>query len=99
VVSSLMHSARLATIIDGPGLHPFTALKDLYLDKGLAPRVAPALQELDRERVTEVSPSLQSIFVEGLEQSGFVRKAIGQFVAMRELSGHSVAVHNWNRQS
>jgi hypothetical protein len=40
-------------------LRPFTAVKALYLYWGIAPRIAPALQELIGER-EEVLPNLQS---------------------------------------
>ena len=44
-------------------LRSFTALKELYLDERFTPLVAPALQELTRERVTEVLPELQNLFI------------------------------------
>jgi hypothetical protein len=51
-------------------LLPFTTAKNLYLSKVFAPGIAPALQELVGGRITEVLPSLQNIFVDGLEPSG-----------------------------
>jgi hypothetical protein len=54
-------------------LHPFTAVKNLYLSQKLTPRIAPALQELVGERINEMSPALQSISLEGLHLSGVVR--------------------------
>jgi hypothetical protein len=73
-------------------LHPFTALQDLYLAKDIALRVAPALEQLDETRVTEMLPALQNLFLEGSQPSG----AAQQFVAQRQLSGHPVAVHSWD---
>jgi hypothetical protein len=67
---------------------PFTAVKDLYISKQFAPGIAAALQELVGGTITEVLPGLQNIFVESLEPSGPFQENIGQFVAVRQLSGH-----------
>ncbi|KAI9455203.1 hypothetical protein F5148DRAFT_1288329 [Russula earlei] len=76
-------------------LAPFTAMKDLRLTHQVAPHVCQALEELAGERVTEVLPALQNIFLKGLEPLGSVPKYIEGFVAARSLSGHPVAVHSW----
>jgi hypothetical protein len=78
---------------------PFTAVKNLYLDKEFAPGIAVALQELVGGRITEVLPSLQNIFVEGLEPSGPFRENIGRFVAARQLSDHPIAISYWDEDS
>ncbi len=70
-------------------LLPFPAVKNLYLSKHFAPGIAASLQEIVG---TEVLPSLQNIFVEGLEPSGPFQESIGQFVATRELSGHPITI-------
>ena len=76
--------------------HSFTAVKNLYLSNDLAPRIVPMLQELVGERVAEVLPALQNIFLQDLRKSSKrVRKAIQQFVAARQLSGYPVTVHPW----
>ena len=75
--------------------HPFTAVKNLYVSKEFARCIAPALQELVGERVTDVLPALESLFLEELQPSGPVQEAIGQFVAARQLLGHPVAVSHW----
>jgi hypothetical protein len=77
----------------------FTAVKNLYLSKEFAPYVATALQELVGGRITEVLPSLQNIFVEGLEPSGPFQKNIGQFVAARRLSSHPIAISVWDNDT
>jgi hypothetical protein len=64
-------------------LHPFMAAKHLYLSKKLVPLIAPSLQELVGERVTEVLPALQNLFLEELHPSGAVEEDIGKFVATR----------------
>jgi hypothetical protein len=77
-------------------LHPFTALKDLHVSREFVPRIAPAFQELAGERVTEVLPALQSLFLEEFSPSGPVLEAIGKFVAARRLAGHPIAVSHWD---
>ena len=73
-------------------LLPFTAVIILYLSGEFAPGIAVALQELVGARITEVLPSLQSIFIDGLEASGPFQENIRQFITARQLSGHPVAV-------
>lgn len=80
-------------------LHPFKGLKDLYLGEELTLCYALALRGLAGERVTEVLPTLQNLFVEGLEPSGQIQEALGQFVAARQLSGLPVVVHSWDGRS
>jgi hypothetical protein len=58
--------------------------------------VAPALGELSWERVTElieVLPALENKLLQGPELSELVKKAIGEFIAARKLSGFPVTVH------
>jgi len=71
----------------------FPAVKNLYLSKEFAPGIAAALQEIVG---TEALPSLRNIFVKGLEPSGPFQENIGQFVAARELSGHSITISVWD---
>jgi hypothetical protein len=73
-------------------LHPFTAVKNLYLSKEFAPRIAPSLQELVEGGTTEVLPALQSLFLEELHPSGPFEEAIWKFVAARQLSNQPVAI-------
>jgi hypothetical protein len=73
----------------------FTAVKSLYISQELAPRVAPSLQELVGERVTEVLPGLQTIFLEETLTSGPVQEAIGQFVAAREHASYPITTSHW----
>ena len=80
-------------------LLPFTAVKDLYLSKQFTPRIAPALHELTGGRTTEVLPTLQNIFLEGLQPSEPVHEGIGQFISARQLSNRPVAVSVWERDS
>jgi hypothetical protein len=81
-------------------LRPITAVKDLYLSEKVVPLVAPALRELIGERMTEVLPALQCLFLflEGLRTSGPVLGAIGIFIAAREESTHPIVASNWDRE-
>ena len=78
-------------------LHPFTAVKNLYLSEEVARRIVPALQELDGGRTTEVLPILQNIFLAGLEPLGPVQEGIWRFVSTRQVTGHPLAVSHWDR--
>ena len=80
------------------GLRPFTALKHLHVSREFLPRIAPALQELAGEPVTEVLPALQSLFLEVVNPSGPVREAMDKFVAARHLAGHPITVSHWDRK-
>lgn len=79
-------------------LRPFTSVDRMTLECEDSVRlVAPALQELTRERVTEVLPALRNIFLRtlGRQPSGrqAVKEAIGQFITTRQLYSHPVSVH------
>jgi hypothetical protein len=76
-------------------LQPFTAVKDLHLSKEFTSCIAPVLLELVESRTTEVLPSLQNIFLEGLNSSGPVDEGIGQFAAARQVAGHPIAIFPW----
>ena len=74
-------------------LYPLTSVKDLVLGRHWIRRVAPALQELARERSTEVLPALQNLFFEGKRPPGRVKEVIQKLIAARQLSGRPVALH------
>jgi hypothetical protein len=76
-------------------LHPFRAVKNLYLSKEFAQRIVPALQELVGNSATEVLPTLQNIYFQGLKPSGPVQEGIRQFVATRQGNGDSIAI-SWS---
>jgi len=73
-------------------LHPFTSVKDLVLGGNSIEVVAPALEDLAGERVTEVLPALQNLLVESRQPSEAVKKAIGKFISARRLEGRPVTV-------
>jgi hypothetical protein len=76
-------------------LHPFTAVKNLYLSEKIALRIGPALQELLKGRTAEVLPALDNIFLEGFESSGRVQEGIGQFIGARQSASHPIAISPW----
>ena len=80
-------------------LHPFTAVKGLYVSWEFTPHVACVLQELVGERVTEALPTLQTLFLEETNSLGLIqewKEAIGKFVAARQHVGQSIALSRWN---
>jgi hypothetical protein len=77
-------------------LRAFSGVKDIYLSWKFVPRIAPALQELVGDRVTEVFPALQSLFLEGLHPSVPVKEAIDKFTGARKLSECPIAVSHWD---
>ena len=79
-------------------LQPFTAVKKLYLAKEFVPGIVPALQELVEDRTIEVLPTLESIFLEGLQTPGRVPEGIRQFIATRQAS-RPIAVFPWGVRS
>ena len=79
-------------------LHLFIGVKGLYASREIAPHIAPAIQELVGERVTELLPALQGLFFEEPFPTGPVQETIGEFVAARQLAGHPIAVSSWERK-
>ena len=77
----------------------FSAVKNLYLSKQFASIIGPALQELVSGRTTEVLPTLQNIFLERFLPSGPVQEGIQQFVAIRQVTSHHIAVSRWDKPS
>jgi hypothetical protein len=67
-------------------------VKNLYLSEEFAIRIVQALQELVGGSATEVLPSLQNIFLEGIEPSGLIQEGIRKFVATRQITSHPIVV-------
>ena len=76
-------------------LHPFTAVKNLFLSEQFALRVEPALQVLTEGRTMEVLPALQNIFLDRLDSPGPAQEGIGTFVAARRVASHPITVSSW----
>jgi hypothetical protein len=68
-------------------LHPFTALKNLYLSRRIEPHMLPALQVEDL--ATEVLPALQNICLQLPSKN--VRESVE-----RALSSRGIVVHDWD---
>ena len=71
-------------------LHAFTAVKSLHISPGFTPNIVPTLQELVGERVIEVLPALQTLFL-GVSAQESIRK----FITARELASFPIAVSYW----
>ena len=71
----------------------FNTVKDLRLQKFVASRVAQALRWLPAERITEVLPALENIFISGHEPFGPVMEVISEFAHARQLSGQPVSIY------
>jgi hypothetical protein len=78
-------------------LQPFIAVNNLFLSQQCRPPIAFALQELVGGQATEVLPTLQNIYLEGLRPSGRVQKGIREFVAERQVTSHPIVVTRWKR--
>ena len=79
-------------------LHLFAGVNGLYLSKGCAPRIVPALQELVGERVVEVLPALEYLYLEELPSSGPVQEAIWDFFYARLFSNHPIVLPHWEKK-
>ena len=78
-------------------LLPFTAVKDLYVSKQFAPRVAPVLQEITEVGAIELLSSLQNLYLEGFRPSESVEEGIRRFISARQLTNRPVAISVWDR--
>ena len=79
-------------------LQPFVAVKKLYLSEEFAVYIAHALQELGGERVMEVLPDLENVFIAELQPSGPLDEVIKEFVAARQLTSHPITISRWDRK-
>ena len=79
-------------------LRSFPAVKDLYIALEFIPSILLALQDLFGERVIEVLPALQTLFLEDnmlFPCPSAVQDVIGGFVDARQLASHPVTVSPW----
>jgi len=79
-------------------LQPFAAVKNLYLTKEFALHIAHALQELVGGRAMEALPALENVFIDEFQPSGAVHEVIKEFVAARQLAGHTIIISHWDRK-
>ena len=73
-------------------LHLFPSVKDLVLSEKSLRLIAPALNELDEDSITEVLPALQNIVIQGPQPSEPDNEEIGKFIATRQLLSSPVTV-------
>ena len=73
-------------------LQPFISVNGLVLFLSMVPFVAPAFEELAKERLTEVLPALRNLFLPEQHPSGAVGEAIEQFIAARRRSNLPVTI-------
>ena len=78
-------------------LQPFTSAKYLYLGDVIAPHIIRTLRGLAGESTAELLPALRHIFVQDCQHFGALCESIGPFIAARQLFGHPVAVHRWQK--
>ena len=78
-------------------LRSFKAVKNLYLSKKFARRIAPALQGLTGARTIEVLPALQNVLLEKFRPTEPVLEGIAQFISARQLINQPVAISFWDR--
>ena len=69
-------------------------MTNLYLCEAICLTV---LLELIASGTTEEWPTLQNIFLEGIEPSGPVYERIQQFVSTWQVVGQTIAVSSWDR--
>jgi hypothetical protein len=72
-------------------LRPFVAVKNIYLFETIAFHISYSLQELGGGRSIEVLPALQEIFLRP-PVLGPPDPELMQFVAARQLLGHSITI-------
>ncbi len=85
-------------------LPPLSTVEDLFIEHEYSQLVwkNDAIENdqwLELFGITEVFPNLQNIFVAGLEPSGHFQENVGKFVAARQLSGHPIAISDWDKDS
>ena len=64
---------------------PFIAVRDLYVSEQLMPFAPADRKELTGERLMEVLPALNRLFLEGFQPSGNGQEATEHFVSSRQL--------------
>jgi len=78
-------------------LHPFTALKNLYLSREIVPRMGPALRELAGASMAAVLPALQNVCLESQSwpsESG--QEIHRQFFDGQTLSSRPIGICDWD---
>ena len=74
---------------------PFTSVKNLYLYKDVAPRIAPALEVIGE--IVTVLPALENVFIEKFRSYGLLDEGFSNVAAKRQVSGHPIVISDWDR--
>lgn len=77
--------------------HFLTGVKNFYISEELTECMAFELKDLARERVANVLPALECIFLENLQPSKTDQERYRQFAAARQLLGRPVTISTWNK--
>jgi hypothetical protein len=77
--------------------HLFTAARTLRVSARLRSFIVSVLEEFTGELATGVFPVLESLYLEGYEESGTDKKAIEPFITARQCSDHPITVYCWDR--
>jgi hypothetical protein len=68
-------------------------VKNLYISWGFTTIIASTLQELVGERVTEVLPALQTLFLEDpYSDPKELEEFFGRFIAARQRANHPISI-------
>ena len=78
-------------------LYPFNTVKHLRLDQSVSSRVLKLLKGLPVERSMEMLPALEIVVIPGLRYFGHLKEEISEFIDARQLCGHPVSIHGWER--
>ena len=73
--------------------------EDFIFSQGIGTTYCTYPQGLVGERVTDVFPALEGLYLEEFRPPRHVRKSIRQFIAARLLLGRLVAVSRWKNDS
>jgi hypothetical protein len=79
-------------------LRPFISVKHLVLPTNVVRLLAPALQVIAEESMTEALPALERLSLRGLQSLDPVKEAIGKFIAARQLFGRPITVDNGDNE-
>jgi len=95
-----MAEEKWQELVDDPGwlelLDPFVSVKSLYIDDRLGLILSAVLGKVTEERVTEVLPALQNLFIRDFSPlDEFVEENITPFISARQLYDHPIVAQPW----
>ena len=98
-----MEEEEWEELVDDPDwlelLNLFVSVKSLYIADRLGLILSSVLEQVTGERVTEVLPALQNLFIEDpWPHEEFVEETMTPFVSARQLYDHPIVVQPWERE-